>query len=111
MVFEIILAAVLIAFGLMTVYFIIDTGVSDQKLMGILLLGLLCIGGGVYVLLQALTLAVILKKLAGLVLILVGLFFIIGFPDIIDYQPSNFGRAGIFIGIVLMVIGIWLLFF
>ncbi len=111
MVLEIIIGAVLIAFGIMTIYFSIEEGISDAKLMGILILGLLSAGAGIFVLVKALTLIVILKKITGLVLGIAGLFFIIGFPDIIDYQPEGFGRAGVFIGIVLLVLGVWLLFF
>lgn len=111
MVLEIIIGAILIAFGIMTIYFTIEEGVSDTKLMGIFVLGLLSVGAGVFVLVKALTLILILKKLAGLILGAVGLFFIIGFPDISGYQSPGITKAGIFIGIVLLILGIWLLFF
>lgn len=111
MVLEIIIGAILIAFGIMTIYFTIEEGVSDAKLMGIFILGLLSAGAGVFVLVKTLTLIVILKKITGLILGAAGLFFILGFPDIIDYQREAMGKAGIFIGIVLFIIGMWLLFF
>ena len=111
MVLEIIIGAILIAFGIMTIYFSIGKGVSDPKLMGMLILGLLSAGAGIFVLVKALTLIVILKKIAGLALGAAGLFFVLGFPDIVDYQMEGMGRAGVFIGIVLLVIGAWLLFF
>jgi hypothetical protein len=111
MVLEIIIGAVLIAFGIMTIYFSIEEGIGDAKLMGILILGLLSVGAGIFVLVKTLTLIVILKKITGLALAVAGLFFIIGFPDIIDNQPTGMGRAGVFIGIVLLVLGVWLLFF
>src|SRR3990167_5553381 len=111
MVFEIIIAAILIAFGVMTIYFSIEEGMSDAKLMGIFILGLLAVGGGMFILVRTLTLIVILKKIAGLILGAAGLFFILGFPDVKDYQREGMGKAGIFIGIVLLVIGVWLLFF
>lgn len=111
MVFEIVIAAILIAFGIMTVYFSIEERISDPKLMAIFVLGLLSVGAGIFVLVKALTLIVILKKIAGLALGAAGLFFVLGFPDIVDYQREGMGRAGIFIGIVLLVLGVWLLFF
>ena len=111
MVFEIILGAILIAFGIMTIYFSVEEGVSDPKLMGILILGVLSTGAGIFVVVKTLTLIILLKKLVGLFLGAAGLFFILGFPDIVDYQRPGMGKAGVFIGIVLIVIGAWLLFF
>ena len=111
MVFEIIIAAVLIAFGIMTIYFSIEEGMGDAKLMGIFILGLLSVGAGIFVLVKTLTLIVILKKIAGLALGAAGLFFIVGFPDTIEHQRLGMSKAGVFIGIVLLVLGVWLLFF
>ena len=111
MVLEIIIGAILVAFGIMTIYFTIEEGISDTKLMGILILGLIATGAGIIVLVKELTIIGILKKLTGLILGGAGLFFILGFPDISDYQREGMSRAGIFLGIFLTVIGIWLLFF
>jgi preprotein translocase subunit Sec61beta len=38
-----------------------------------------------------------------------GLLILIGFPYISRYQPEAMGRTGIFIGILLMIIGIVLM--
>src|SRR3989338_888567 len=108
MVLEIIIGAILVAFGIMTIYFSIEEGISDPKLMGILILGLLATGAGMFVLVKELTLIGILKKLTGLILVAAGLFFILGFPDVSDYQREGMTRAGIFIGIFLLIIGAWL---
>lgn len=111
MALDILLAGVLIAFGIMTVYFTIEQRISDQKLMAIFVLGLLCVGAGLYVLIKTVTLVVILRKLAGVAVAAVGLFFVVGFPDVRQYQRQDMSRTGAFIGIVMLVIGIWLLFF
>ena len=108
---EIIIGSILIAFGVLSLYFSIEEGVKDTKLMFILVLGVACIVGGSWLLITKLTLGLILQKLAGLVLAGVGLFLIIGFPDIKDYQGFGMSRAGILIGLIILIIGIWWLLF
>jgi len=51
----------------------------------------------------------VLGKIAGGALILAGFALIFVFPDITDYQPSQMSWAGIFIGILLIAIGAYLL--
>ena len=111
MVLEIIAAAVLIAFGIMTIYFTISSNVKDLKLMMILVLGAVSAIVGIWIIISTLTLGVVLKKLAGLAVSLFGLFLVIGFPDVAEYQQFGFSRAGIFLGIILTIIGIYLLLF
>ena len=111
MVLEIIGAALLLAFGLFAIYFSIEEAPSDTRLWIVMLLGILAIGLGSWIIITKLTLAFILKKIAGLVLGAVGLFLLIGFPDIADYQYSGMSKAGIFIGLVLLIIGAYLVFF
>jgi hypothetical protein len=108
---DIIGAAVLLAFGMLVVYFSLEEGISDEKLMLILIAGVICIVAGLWILITKITLAVILKKLGGLILTGVGLFLIVGFPDISEYQSSGMSTTGIFIGLILFFIGIWFLFF
>lgn len=111
MVLEIIAASILIAIGLMAIYFSIEKGISDRRLLLIIILGFLAILGGAWIIISNLTLGIILTKLAGLILAAFGLFLVIGFPGITDYQPAGMGRAGIFIGLILLIIGIYLLLF
>jgi uncharacterized membrane protein HdeD (DUF308 family) len=106
---EIILAAVLLAFGILTIYFTIESRARDPKLMLILVLGAICIIAGSWILISSLTLGLILKKLAGLGLIGFGLFMVIGFPDVTDYQRAGVGKAGVFLGLVVLIIGFYLL--
>ena len=108
---EIIGAAVLLAFGLLTVYFSLDGAKSDKNLFGAVIVGILAVIGGLWIILTRLTLALILTKIAGLILLGVGLFMIFGFPDSGDYQGHDMSTAGIFIGLVLAIVGVWLLFF
>lgn len=111
MVFEIIAAAVLVAFGLLSIYFSVNEGVSDEKMLVIIAIGTASLMLGLWILITKLTLALLLRKLGGLLLSLVGGFLVFGFPDIADYQRFGMSRAGIFIGLVLLVIGLYFLFF
>ena len=84
---------------------------SDVKLMLIIVLGAVCIGVGGWNLILKVTLGLIIKKIAGLVLAGIGLFLITGFPTTSDYQPHDMSRAGVLIGLILFILGVWWLLF
>ncbi len=112
MVLEIILAAVLIAFGALSIWLSIGGDVNDKNLIVILLVGIAAIIGGGWIILTHVSFWVLLAKLAGLILLGLGLFLIIGFPDVNpDYQLEGMSAAGVFFGIILLIIGAYLLFF
>lgn len=111
MVLEIILAAVLIAFGILSIFLSINEDVSDKNLIIILLVGIAAIIGGGWIIFTRIPLFVLLAKLAGLILAGIGLFLIIGFPETPDYQRPGMSAGGVFIGLVLLIIGAYLLFF
>ncbi|MEM7821763.1 MAG: hypothetical protein QXX38_03065 [Candidatus Aenigmatarchaeota archaeon] len=50
-----------------------------------------------------------LNKIIGACLFSVGLLIVIGFPDITRYQPESMGRAGIILGLVLIILGLFLM--
>jgi preprotein translocase subunit Sec61beta len=50
-----------------------------------------------------------LNQIIGACCFVTGLLILIGFPYILRYQPEAMGRAGIFIGILLIIIGIILM--
>lgn len=112
MVLDIIAAAVLLAFGILTIWFSFESSLNDKNLVLVLLVGIAAIIAGGWIIITKLTLALILTKLAGLVLAGVGLFLVIGFPDVnLDYQRVGMSKAGVFIGLILLIIGAYLLFF
>jgi hypothetical protein len=116
MVLEIIIAAILIAFGILVIYFGIsgEIALGDTRFMGVLALGVLSVMVGSWAILSKITILLILKKIGGLLLALFGLFLVTGFPDLEEYQGFShygFSKAGIFIGIVVFIVGAWLLFF
>ena len=112
MVFDIIVAAVLLAFGILVIWFSFESDLNDKNLILVLLVAVAAIIAGGWIIITKLTLALVLTKLAGLVLAGIGLFLIIGFPDVNpDYQRVGMSKAGIFIGLILLIIGAYLLFF
>jgi hypothetical protein len=111
MVLDIIAAAILLAFGLLTIYFSLEKQEKDTDLIIALLIGIASAVGGAWIILTRLTLALILTKLAGLILLVIGVFLIVGFPDVTEYQPEGMGYTGVFFGIIFLVVGLWLLFF
>lgn len=112
MVFDIIVAAVLLAFGILAIWLSFESSLDDKNLVLVLLVAIAAIIAGGWIIVTKLTLALVLTKLAGLVLAGIGLFLVIGFPDVNpDYQRVGMSRAGVFIGLILLIIGAYLLFF
>ncbi|MBI4147288.1 hypothetical protein HY494_01405 [Candidatus Woesearchaeota archaeon] len=111
MVFDILLASVLIAFGVIAIFLAIDQDIGDPQLLLIMILGILAIGGGAWIIVSKITLAIILRKLVGLILIGFGLFMLIGFPDIVTeaYQRREMSIVGIFLGMIVLVFGLYLI--
>ena len=111
MVFDIIGAAVLMSFGILAVYFSVESDIRDAKFLLMLLIGIGAFVAGGWILVTKITLAVLLTKVAGIILLLLGIFLIVEFPDITQYQVEGFSKTGVFFGIVFFIIGIWLLIF
>ncbi len=51
----------------------------------------------------------LMSKLAGLFLVLFGIFMVKYLPGVSDYQPSKFSWTGIVIGAITFLYGIYLL--
>lgn len=68
---------------------------------------------GAIILVIAIAIAVIMfiPKGIGVLLILLGIFMIIGFPDMKDVQPFNMSKTGILIGFILVIIGVLVLLY
>ena len=49
------------------------------------------------------------NKIAGAGAFLLGLLIVIGFPGMTRYQPEAMGRAGILIGLILIIAGLYLM--
>lgn len=108
---EIIIAAILITFGLLSLYFSIENGIGDPKLMLILVVGIVAVLAGSWIIISTVTLGILLQKLGALLMIALGLFLVIGFPGVSEYQSPKVGKAGAFIGLIILVIGAYFLLF
>ena len=112
MVLEVIFAAVLIAYGILSIYFTIESDANDQKMLIVLLLGIGAILAGGWIIVTKITLGILLTKLAGLILVGAGAFLIFGFPGLMgEYQWEGMSKAGVFFGLILLIIGGYILFF
>ena len=109
MVFDIIIASILIAFGILIILFSIELGFDDQKSIAILILGIFSIFIGAYIFFLKVDLIFVLRKIGGTLTTLFGLFMIIGFPDALSHQKIGFSKLGVLIGLVSTIVGIWLI--
>ncbi len=111
MVFDIIGGAALLAFGIIAIYYTIEGDLKDAHFLVMFLLGIAAVIGGGWILVTRITLPIILTKIAGLILTLIGIFMTVNFPDVQDYQRHGMGLTAIFIGLIFLIVGIYLLIF
>ena len=108
---EIIGGAILLAVGLLSIYWSAEEGFDDRHMSMVLLFGIICAVAGGWIIFSRISLWLILQKITGIILALIGFFLVTGFPEVTDYQPDGMGKAGILIGLILLIIGIYLIFF
>ncbi len=111
MVLDVLAGAILLAFGFFVVYFAVESDKNDRSFLIILIIGIALILIGGWIILATITLEMLLKKLAGLVLAIIGLFMLAGFPDIGDYQAKGMSKAAMLIGLILLIVGVYLFIF
>jgi hypothetical protein len=107
----ILVAAILIALGILAVFLSAESGKKDERLLVVMLVGEISIVAGIWLIISTIGIFTIIKKIAGLLLLVFGGFMILKFPDIDVYQPKGYTITGIFIGIICAVIGVYLLLF
>ncbi|MEM7819755.1 MAG: hypothetical protein QXD48_02920 [Candidatus Aenigmatarchaeota archaeon] len=107
---DVVLGAVLLAFGLLVIYFSTEESKKEEQFLISLLIGIACVLAGGWIIITKITLALLLKRIAGLVFAGIGLFLIIGFPDAAEYQRIGMSKAGVFIGLIFFIIGLYLMF-
>ena len=111
MVFDILGGSLLLAVGILAIYFSVESKVQDTEFLVMFLLGFVAAIAGGWILITRLTIAVILTKLAGLILIIIGVFLTFEFPDIDQYQRTGMSKTGILLGLFLLILGIYLFVF
>ena len=109
---DVIVAAILVAFGVLTIFFMSETKMNDTKATAMLIISVVLILIGGWLFISSVGIFFIIQKIIGLILLGVGIFMIVGFPGTMgEYQPKGMAKTGIFIGIILIIIGAYLLFF
>ena len=104
-----IIAIILISLG---VWMILtwDRSIDNKTLAIVIALGIIFIFVGVRVLFMNVSSGLILKRITGLILGAIGVFFITGFPDVVaDYQSPGMTWLMTFIGIIFIVSSAYLI--
>ncbi len=109
---DVIVAAIMMAVGIITIFFMSELKLSDTKAIAALVISVILVVAGAWLFVMSIGIFVILQKIAGLILLGFGVFMILGFPGAVnEYQTMGMAKTGIFIGIVLIIVGAYLLFF
>jgi len=105
--------ALMIGFGLFLIYIIVIKNhetFNDLRVPKNIIFALILIGVGGYLLFSSISSAILIKKLIGLVLTLLGLFLVFKFPFVGDYN-RGFEVTGIFFGVIILIVGLIILIF
>lgn len=105
--------ALMIGLGLFIIYIIViknSDKFNDFTVPKNIIYALILIGVGIYILFSSISSAVLIKKLAGLVLTLLGFFLVFKFPYTGEYN-RGFEGTGIFFGVVILIVGLIMLIF
>ncbi|MBS3056608.1 MAG: hypothetical protein J4473_04195 [Candidatus Aenigmarchaeota archaeon] len=110
MLLEFIIAAVLIAMGVMILINTINRSSDFQAFIASIFGGIFILAGIFVAAILGGFAFILFVKIIAFLFILFGLFLVIAFPDINRYQPNAFSSTGIFLGLILLTLGIFLLF-
>lgn len=123
MAWEAIMGAILVAFGIFVLFSLGNPQLSLKHFVGpkgmylSLLIGLAAFLGGGWLILKTIPIEVLKMKLVGLVLFGFGFFLLFHFPGITGFsvfmrhQPISMSRTGMLLGLILFIIGLYLLIF
>lgn len=103
--------AVLVGLGLFLLIKTIEMGKGDKETIIYFFISLGLIIGGCYGLISVISIDVLMKKIGGILSTLIGFFLLFKFPGREGYGVEEFVNLGMLIGLVLLVIGIWLILF
>ncbi len=105
--------ALMIGLGFFIIYILViknSDKFDDLRVPKNIIFALILIGIGSYVIFSAIPSAVLMKKLIGLVLTLLGFFLVFKFPFTNEYN-RGFEATGIFFGVVILIVGLIMLIF
>ncbi len=105
-----IVAAILIAFGIFLLYFL-DRELEENKMYMVLFLGLALVALGIFTIFYAIPVELIKMKVLGLAMSVAGFWLAFKFPGATEVQGEGFGLTGIILGLIILVIGLYLFIF
>ena len=104
--------ATLVVAGLWIVYFMISKGkADDSEAIKLFTFSSLFIVVGLYILSSSISLHTVGRRLTGIALFLLGLYFGVGFPDMGDYHPDDFDMLPMIVGYIIMAISLYFILF
>ncbi len=106
-----IIGAILVAVGIFIIYKLAESSKKDKEALSIGVLGLILIIGGGYVLLGSIKLYVLVKKIVGILFILLGGFFTFKFPSTTSYGIREFMNVAVLLGLFFIILGVWFVMF
>ncbi len=106
------LGMALIVLGLWVIYFYVSTEeVDNSKAFMLMSFASFLMVAGVFLISTDISIQTISRKIYGFMIMLLGAYLGVGFPDMSDYHPKQFDMLPMFIGFILMAIGVYLLVF
>jgi hypothetical protein len=111
MVLDIIGGSVLLAFGIIIIFQTVESDNTEKDFLVHFLIGLAALIAGGWIIFTRIGIALLLIKLAGLIIAAVGFFLTIQFPTTEDYQKRSMSLTGVLMGIFMIIFGVYLLIF
>lgn len=108
---SLLLSAILIGVGLFIAFLIEKLKESDKRMYLALFASIILIVAGGWMLYNSVSAELLRRRFWGLLITLFGAYMIFGFPSTSEYQTKEFGYAGILIGLVSLIGGVYLLLF
>ncbi len=108
---ETLIGAILLAVGILVFYFSKESKKGDKYYMYMLIISIVCTVLGGWLVFHNITREMIMRKIYGLIMLLAGGFLAVLFPGATRYQNKDFAITGILIGLTLLFLGFYWLFF
>ncbi len=102
--------SVLVALGLLAIFLAFSSKKGDAHTIAVLVVSLFFIVAGGWLIIGSIGFYVLAKKAIGLLIVAVGAFTVFKFPSSF-YQEEYFKAIAVFIGLILLIFGLYLALF
>ena len=104
-----IIGILLMAFGFYVLHQAIEKGREDRDVFLLLIVSIITISFGGIIFIKSIEFGLLIKRLVGLLSLLFGIFLVTIFPGT-GYTYRGFKNLGIFLGLIISLFGVYLLF-